>query len=84
MAEHIKELAKRIKGSLAETEDWWNLYRNDDGELYVEHSWSHTKLKGLTTDSGEKEYTIEEFLAAELPYGDAPKVALREYLNQNS
>lgn len=64
MVERKLELDARRKGSLGEKEDWWYLtFDTDTGRLAVEHEWSHTKLKSLSTSSDSKYYTIEEFLA---------------------
>lgn len=38
-----REISKRVKGSLAEREDWWRLcYDTDTREFYVEHEWHHS------------------------------------------
>ncbi len=37
-----EQIAKRIKGSLAENEDFWTLcYDSDQQRFYVEHSWDY-------------------------------------------
>ncbi len=42
MAQLREQIAQRIKGSLAETEDFWTLcYDTDTGQFQVEHMWSH-------------------------------------------
>jgi hypothetical protein len=76
----IRKLAERLKGTMQETEDWWHLMRDDDGSLFVEHSWSHTSLNSLTTDNGETRIEIEAFLESDHPWASPAKAALREYL----
>lgn len=78
MATLVRELDKRVKGSLGETEDWWRLMREEDGSFFVEHEWSHTKLKSLMSDEGEKRLTVEEFLASDLPKADRARAVLLE------
>jgi hypothetical protein len=42
MAIHREQIAQRVKGSLAENEDFWTLcYDADAQRFYVEHEWSH-------------------------------------------
>ena len=73
----VRELDKRVKGSLGETEDWWRLVRDDNGTLFVEHEWSHTKLKTLTTDAGERRLGLEEFLADDAPQASGARATLQ-------
>jgi hypothetical protein len=60
-----KELHKRVKGSLANDEDWWRLVFDTDAKrLYVEHEWSHVDLGANgRADSGKAETDIATFLA---------------------
>lgn len=55
---------KRTKGHLGQYEDWWNL-NEKDGIKTVTHLWSHTKVNGLNTNSGHKEYSVDEFLTGD-------------------
>jgi hypothetical protein len=82
MPKLIKELGKRIKGTLQETEDWWNLMQHEDGTLFVEHTWSHTKLNNLAAKGtdGEEHIEIEAFLADKHPWATDSRLALQEYL----
>ncbi|WP_155264668.1 hypothetical protein [Sphingomonas segetis] len=42
MAVYKELLAKRVKGSLMENEDWWYLcYDTESQRYYVEHEWDH-------------------------------------------
>lgn len=55
MAVLTREIAKRIKGSLQEREDWWRLcYDTDTREFYVEHEWHHMNAYkiGSAADEG--------------------------------
>jgi len=59
----MKELIyKKTKGSKGEMEDWWYLRTKEDGTKTIIHEWSHTQVRGLNTNSGEKTYTVENFL----------------------
>jgi len=77
MVTTVCELDKRTKGSLAETEDWWRLMREQDGSYFVEHQWSHTKLKSLTTDAGEQKIAIDDFLASDEPAASKARAKLQ-------
>lgn len=78
MATLVRELDKRIKGPMAETEDWWRLMRDDDGSLFVEHEWSHTNLNKLSTDADTARYSIDEFLESASPQASKAVAALQE------
>lgn len=80
MTQTICQLAQRLKGSMQETEDWWHLKRDEDGVLFVEHSWSHTKLSNFTTDAGERRIEIDAFLEGDNPRAAEARDALRAYL----
>lgn len=42
MPVHREQIAQRVKGSLAENEDFWTLcYDSDEKRFWVEHYWSH-------------------------------------------
>ena len=42
MTVYREQIAQRIKGSLAEREDWWTLlYDSETGTFQVEHEWDH-------------------------------------------
>jgi hypothetical protein len=84
MPELVKELDARLKGSLQETEDWWRLMRGEDGILFVEHKWSHTKLSTLKTDFGSERIEVDDFLAKERQWADRARAALQEYLGSAS
>lgn len=69
-----------IKGSLMETEDWWRLVTEDDGQIYIEHEWSHVdpyKLS-LPSNSGTERFGVDEFLGSDAP--ESAKNALRKML----
>ena len=57
-----KLICKKTKGPMMEKEDWWYLCTEEDGTKTVIHEWSHTQVRGLNTNSGEKTVTIEDFL----------------------
>lgn len=76
----IKELGKRLKGSMQQTEDWWRLMKDDQtGEQFVEHEWSHSDLKS-STDSGTERISIEAFLASTHPWSSSARDELRRVL----
>lgn len=55
---------ERIKGSLQEIEDWWDLVTDDNGHSRVRHTWSHhDPYRNRRPDEGEAFYEIDEFLA---------------------
>ena len=61
-----KQIAIRIKGSLAEREDFWYLcYDPEADRFFVEHEWDHMnpyKL-GEGGDRGKTEHSVEEWIA---------------------
>ena len=57
--------------------------RGDDGHLYVEHTWSHTALKGLTTNSGEEKIAVPDFMAHDHPWAARARDALSAYLQEH-
>ncbi len=62
MAIFSEEIAKRIKGSLMEKEDWWRLcYDSETQRFYVEHEWSHTDAYRASkgSDEGTTEHDAE-------------------------
>jgi hypothetical protein len=68
MAEKV-EFHKSVKGPLMETEDWWRLVTEDDGQRFVEHEWSYVDPKLASSgNTGTKRFAVDEFLA-----GDAPQ-----------
>ncbi|MGO4677787.1 hypothetical protein AB4Z40_33395 [Bosea sp. 2YAB26] len=53
----FEQLASRIKGPMAENEDWWHLcYETDTNEFYVEHEWSHVPSNGVQLNSGTEKH----------------------------
>jgi len=80
MTRRIQQLDKRLKGSHQETEDWWDLYKDDAGTLYVVHTWSHTSLRTLKDDTGERRVSAEAFLKEDDPKASQARAALRSYL----
>lgn len=59
-----REIAKRIKGSLQETEDWWRLcYDTDAQKFFVEHEWSHVNAYRLSApaDYGTERMPVEGY-----------------------
>ena len=63
------QLKERIKGPMANDEDWWRLVVNDaTGQMHVEHEWSHVSISNFAQhDSGETHFTIDEFRASTEP-----------------
>ncbi|MBM3578646.1 MAG: hypothetical protein FJX40_13580 [Alphaproteobacteria bacterium] len=68
MAEKV-EFHKSVKGPLMETEDWWRLVIEDDGQRFVEHEWSYADPHKLASsdNSGTKRFAVDEFLASDAP-----------------
>ena len=83
MPTKLCELDARLKGSMQETEDWWRLMRDDNGEVFVEHEWSHTRLNSLTTDSGTQRISIAAFLKDDHPWSSRARDALARYLKEH-
>lgn len=51
-----EQIAKRVKGSLAEKEDWWYLcYDTDAGEFFIEHEWDHVNAYRVSERSSDTE-----------------------------
>jgi hypothetical protein len=51
-----EQIAKRVKGSLAENEDWWHLcYDTDANEFFVEHEWDHVNAYRVSEHSSDTE-----------------------------
>jgi len=53
---------EKTKGHLGQYEDWWHLQTSSSGETTVVHSWSHTTVRDLTSNSGKKKYSLSDFL----------------------
>lgn len=52
-----EEIGKRIKGTLQQTEDWWDLcYDTIEKKFYVLHRWDHVALNNLAQDTGSEEH----------------------------
>lgn len=66
MAVVRKQIALRIKGSLAEREDFWRLCYDLEAErFFVEHEWDHMnpyKL-GEGGSRGTTEHSVEDWIA---------------------
>jgi hypothetical protein len=60
------KLHERIKGPMANNEDWWHLEVDDKtGEKRVVHEWSHVSISNFANqNSGEKSFTVDEFRAS--------------------
>jgi hypothetical protein len=56
------QIAKRVKGSMAEKEDWWHAcYDTDTKEFFIEHSWDHVQINGLSQDAGSSRHSIDDW-----------------------
>ncbi len=56
------QIAQRVKGALAEDEDWWRVcYDTDAGEFYIEHEWDHVDPYNVAAghNSGSTRHEIE-------------------------
>ena len=73
-----KLLYKRVKGPMDNYEDWYYLVKLDDGQLQVEHSWSHV-TPSLKIDSGSQTYTVDEFTQSTDVHSNA-QIALKDAL----
>lgn len=59
MAVLTKEIAKKMKGSLQEREDWWRLcYDTDSREFFVEHEWHHMDAYNIGSAANEGKETF--------------------------
>jgi hypothetical protein len=62
MAIWKEQIAKKIKGSLMENEDWWYLcYDTDTHEFHIEHEWSHVDAYNVAkaADSGSSTHAVD-------------------------
>lgn len=52
------EIARSIRGSFGQTEDWWRLcYDTDADEFFIEHEWDHANpYRGGPSNSGKKRH----------------------------
>ncbi|WP_170367828.1 hypothetical protein [Ruegeria arenilitoris] len=57
------EIYKRVKGPMDNYEDWYYLQADEESFFSVLHEWSHVS-PNLKTNTGSKQYTIEDFLAS--------------------
>ena len=67
MVKHL--LYEEREGSQQEQEDWWYVVADDEtGSIGVLHEWSHMNPnRGSLGPSGERSYTVEEFLGSDGP-----------------
>ena len=65
---------EKTKGHLGQYEDWWHLQTSDNGDKIVVHSWSHTTVRNLTSNSGEKKYSLSDFLDGDHDEGIKQKI----------
>ena len=73
------QLSASAKGSLGEDKDWWELAVNDEGNMYVEHEWSHRNAyKFRVGNSGKKQIAVGHFLSGD--YNLKAQQKLREEL----
>ena len=71
MPEQKRKLIYKKASSLANNEDWWTLvFDSENRSIHVEHKWSYTPLGGGETDSGEENFSLDEFLDQN---GDRPE-----------
>lgn len=70
---------ERIKGPMNNYEDWY-YFRIEGDAVIITHSWSHVS-PSLSSDHGEKEYTLEDFKRSDDVHIGA-KVALDEALKK--
>lgn len=60
-----EEIDRRVKGPMAENEDWWRLCYDTDAErFYIEHEWDHVKINGLTQNTGKTEHDADMWKGA--------------------
>ena len=72
----------KVKGALAENEDWWVLIVDTESDnKTVEHEWSHTNAYGPGQNSGMTSMTVDEFLGSDAD--NAAKDKLRAILMQD-
>ena len=67
MTKHL--LYEEREGSLGGGEDWWYVIADDEtGSISVLHEWSQMKPhKGSKGSSGERTYTVADFLSSDGP-----------------
>ncbi len=66
-----EQIAKRIKGPMQETEDWWDLcYDTEAKRFFILHRWDHVALNGLNQNAGSEEHDADSWNgqgASEIP-----------------
>lgn len=65
MTVHRIEIAKKVKGSLMENEDWWYVcYDDADQTSWIEHQWDHVDAYNVArgSDNGTERHEIQEWL----------------------
>ncbi|MGK2740545.1 hypothetical protein ACSHT0_06585 [Tepidicaulis sp. LMO-SS28] len=85
MPEQLKPFHTKVKGSLAEDEDWWYLEVDEDsGQQVVRHKWHHCNPYKLSqpANEGSKTYSIDEFLSGD--HDGRAKAALRDHLGDQN
>lgn len=83
MPELICKLDERPKKSMQQAGNSWRLMRGDNGELFIKHDWSRTRVKTLGTDEGTKRMTIAAFLGNTHPLAAGARKALSRYLKEH-
>jgi len=81
MAVLREEIAKRIKGTLNQTEDWWYLCLDTEtGRYFVEHCWDYVALNSMAQDAGSDQHDADTWQgpgSANIEGAKAKLVAMR-------
>lgn len=57
-----EQIARRVKGSMGEKEDWWWLcYDTERQSFYVEHEWDHVSQGNLNQNAGSTQFDAESW-----------------------
>lgn len=75
------EIARKIKGSLMDKEDWWYLcYDPSSDKAWIEHEWDHMNAYKISagSNSGTSQFSIDEWIEKKGQGYEKIDVALQE------
>ena len=76
-----EQIAKRVKGQLAENEDWWHLcYDTEADAFYIEHSWDYVNAYRVSQghNSGTERHSVEGWQGPGSEKVDEARAKLKE------
>jgi hypothetical protein len=76
------QIANRVKGPMAENEDWWWLcYDTETQKFCVKHGWDHVQINGLQQRAGEAEHNADTWQGPGSDKIPSAKMSLLERAN---